>query len=58
VCWHCGDRIDVYEPTIVDSNGEVRETSVAAEHDLASSAGELYHLSCHSGRSNDRQRRP
>jgi hypothetical protein len=44
VCRHCGERIGVYEPTIVDNSVEVRETSIAAEPDVASAAGDLYHL--------------
>jgi hypothetical protein len=52
-CWHCGDRIGVYEPTIVVSNDKARQTSVAAEPDLPSATGALYHRSCYAERSND-----
>lgn len=54
----CGERIGVYEPTIVDSNGEVRATSVTAEPDLAAATGDLSHRGCHAQWSNARQRTP
>jgi hypothetical protein len=46
ICRHCGVRIGVYEPTIIEADGQVRETSRAAEPDLPST-GTHYHRDCH-----------
>jgi len=46
VCDRCGDVIGIYEPTVV-VDGEPRETSRAAEPDLAERPGERYHRACY-----------
>ena len=33
-CAHCADVIGVYEPLILAGDGEIRETSLAAERDV------------------------
>jgi hypothetical protein len=52
-CAHCGDVIGVYEPLIVQLDGEVRETSLAAEGDLPSAAAAHYHEACYAARGQD-----
>jgi hypothetical protein len=42
----CAKVIGVYEPLVVRSRGEVRETSLAAEPDLPVSGAEHFHLAC------------
>ncbi len=42
-CVHCGEVIGVYEPMIVVVDGAARETSQAAETDLAQIAGAFYY---------------
>jgi len=49
VCDRCGDIIGIYEPTVV-VDGEPRETSRAAEPDLAARPGERYHRACFAAR--------
>lgn len=49
VCERCGDVIGIYEPTIV-VDGEPRETSRAAEPELARLPGERYHRDCFADR--------
>jgi hypothetical protein len=50
-CAHCGDVIGVYEPLILAGDGEVRETSLAADRDVASSRTTYYHRACYLARS-------
>ena len=45
-CSHCGEIIGVYEPLVVRSRGEVRETSLAAAPELPLPGTENYHLAC------------
>jgi len=48
-CSHCGDVIGSYEPLIVLLDDEVRETSRAAEPELALDTGaERFHVACFS----------
>jgi hypothetical protein len=49
-CDHCADVIGVYEPMVVVRNGEVRETSRAAEPAIDAGTGERYHRACYLGR--------
>jgi len=49
-CAHCGDVIGVYEPLILARDGEVRETSLAAERDVVSSRTTHYHRACYLAR--------
>ena len=46
-CEHCGDVIGIYEPLIVLTDREARETSRAADPDLHTSHGEHYHRACY-----------
>jgi hypothetical protein len=50
ICGHCGDVIGVYEPLVVLLEGEARETSRAADPQLAAERGEHYHRDCYSSR--------
>lgn len=45
-CVHCAEVIGVYEPLVVRSHGEIRETSVAAEPTLPIPGAEHFHLAC------------
>jgi hypothetical protein len=45
-CHHCDDVIGVYEPMIVLTDGQARNTSRAAEPDERGSRGECYHRAC------------
>ena len=45
-CEHCGDVIGVYEPLIVRSGDDVRETSRAAEPELPLPRAQHYHREC------------
>ncbi|MGD1050508.1 MAG: hypothetical protein ABR947_05505 [Solirubrobacteraceae bacterium] len=45
-CVHCGDVIGVYEPLVAQTGDEVRETSRAAEPDVAEHGARLYHREC------------
>jgi len=45
-CLHCAKVIGVYEPLVVRTRGEVRETSLAAEPDLPLAGAEHFHLEC------------
>jgi hypothetical protein len=47
-CQHCGDVIGVYEPVVVLSDGQTRDTSRAAEPDHGEPVGECYHRACYS----------
>lgn len=49
-CTHCGDVIGVYEPLILAGDGEVRETSLAAERYELSSRTVHYHRACYLAR--------
>jgi len=46
-CRHCEDVIGVYEPMIVLSDGQARNTSRAAEPDERGLGGECYHHACY-----------
>ncbi len=52
-CAHCGDVIGVYEPLILTGDGEIRETSVAAEGDVLLARGAHYHRGCYAAREQD-----
>ena len=45
-CEHCGDVIGVYEPLVVRSGENVRETSRAAEPELPLPRSQYYHRAC------------
>lgn len=45
-CAHCGDVIGVYEPLVARAGDEVRESSRAAEPDVADHGAVLYHREC------------
>ena len=45
-CMRCAKVIGVYEPLVVRSRGETRETSLAAEPDLPLPGAEHFHLAC------------
>jgi hypothetical protein len=46
-CQHCDDVIGVYEPMIVLSDGQPRNTSRAAEQDDGPPVGACYHHACY-----------
>ncbi len=46
-CDHCAEVIGVYEPAVVVTDGEPRETSRAAEPTIGSVPGERYHQACY-----------
>jgi hypothetical protein len=46
-CDHCSEVIGVYEPVVVVTDGEVRETSRAAEPSLGCQPAKRYHRSCY-----------
>jgi hypothetical protein len=52
-CAHCGDVIGVYEPLVVHTDDEIRETSLAAEGDLALTPAAHYHRACYAARQQD-----
>lgn len=52
-CAHCGDVIGVYEPLILNRDGEIRETSLAAERDVVLARGAHYHRVCYAAREQD-----
>ena len=45
-CVHCGDVIGVYEPLVAYAGGLPRETSRAADPDVALEGADLYHREC------------
>ena len=45
-CTHCADVIGVYEPLVAATGVLVRETSLAADPELAEAGAMLYHLTC------------
>lgn len=49
-CDHCEDVIGTYEPLVIVVDGEARQTSRAAESELACMPGEHYHSACHEQR--------
>jgi hypothetical protein len=51
-CNHCGDVIGVYEPLVMLTHHEARETSLAAQPDLPA-RGEYFHRACHPQRHED-----
>ena len=52
-CAHCGDVIGVYEPLILTGDGEIHETSLAAQRDVALARGAHYHRGCYAAREQD-----
>ena len=47
-CAHCGEAIGVYEPTVIVEAGQVRQSSRAADPELASSPEvATFHASCY-----------
>jgi hypothetical protein len=46
-CHHCDDVIGAYEPMIVLTDGQARDTSRAAEQDAGGAVGECYHHACY-----------
>lgn len=46
-CHHCEDVIGVYEPMIVLTDGQARNTSRAAVKDIEDLVGECYHHACY-----------
>jgi hypothetical protein len=49
-CHHCGDVIGVYEPLVLLGSEGGRETSVAAEPQLAMTDEPVFHRDCHAVR--------
>lgn len=47
LCRHCRDVVGVYEPLIVETPTEWRETSLAAEPRLPVGAAAVYHRICY-----------
>lgn len=45
-CHHCGDVIGIYEPLVLLSTTGHRETSLAAEPELADALSPVYHGAC------------
>ena len=45
-CHHCGDVIGIYEPLVLLSESDRRETSLAAEPDLAVGVSPVFHRAC------------
>jgi hypothetical protein len=45
-CAHCGERITANEPIVWLENGLARVTSRAAEPELLTKGGTVYHRSC------------
>jgi hypothetical protein len=52
-CVHCGDVIGVYEPLLLIGDGEIRETSLAAERDVLLARAAHYHRACYAAREQD-----
>jgi hypothetical protein len=46
-CHHCDDVIGVYEPMVVLTDRQARNTSRAAERDHEPATGEYYHHACY-----------
>lgn len=47
-CDHCGEVIGVYDPLVLVSAGEAKETTLAADPDLSASEEDTwYHSSCY-----------
>jgi len=46
-CHHCEDVIGVYEPMIVLTDGQARNTSRAVEQDGRGLIGKCYHHACY-----------
>jgi hypothetical protein len=46
-CGHCGEVIGVYEPLVVLTEREARESSLAAEPQLHNSNAAHYHTACY-----------
>ena len=49
-CSKCGDVIGVIEPLIALIDGEAHTTSIAAQPDIRSARGALYHQACYANR--------
>jgi hypothetical protein len=47
LCRHCGDVIGMYEPLIVQTSTERRETSLTAEPRLPIETAAFYHRACY-----------
>ncbi len=47
LCAHCGDVIGIYEPLVVIEPDGPRQTSRAAEPELASPLGTHFHRDCY-----------
>jgi hypothetical protein len=45
-CRYCGDVIGVYEPLVIRTNAGGRETSLAADPELFSTAAACFHREC------------
>jgi hypothetical protein len=54
-CARCGDVIGAYEPLVVLEAGGARQTSCAAEPQLALDDGERYHRACYDAAQADGQ---
>lgn len=54
-CHHCDDVIGVYEPMVVLTDGQARNTSRAAEQDDREPVGECYHQACYTQVGGERQ---
>jgi hypothetical protein len=46
-CEYCGDVIGVYEPLILRTDNDARETSIAAEPDARSEPSGCHHRLCY-----------
>jgi hypothetical protein len=46
-CVDCGDVIGVYEPLMHVSGATARRTSLAADPEVCSEAGDCYHADCY-----------
>jgi hypothetical protein len=49
-CSECGDVIGVIEPLIALIDGQPHATSIAAQPDIRSARGALYHQPCYANR--------
>jgi hypothetical protein len=52
-CALCGDVIGTYEPLLVVQEGGARETSYAAEPQIAQERQECYHWACYAAERSD-----
>ena len=56
LCSFCGDVIGIYEPLILVSGADARQTSLAAEPDIQADDVNTYHRSCLTSESVDTAR--